>query len=337
MRPRILPLSLTFLLLLACGAREQRGRVLVLGLDGMDPQTVDLLMSEGKLPNFAKLRQEGAYGRLLSQKSLLSPIIWTTIATGKGPEEHGIGHFVAMASDTGEQMPATSGMRRVKALWNIASNAGREVATVGWWATWPPEEVHGAVVSDHMAYHFLFEEGLRGGGDGGEKTHPPELAGRIAPLLRRPADLSAEELATFVDVAPEELARPFDFNDDFAHFRWALATAQSYRDVGLELWREVPLQRGLPDGGSRNRHRGPREGARARARQRAVSQQPRTAQDPGFRPRPTGTTSRRVGPDDDRKTSFRRVRRPPPSARRPGGGRHLRRLRRGRLPHHLRR
>ncbi len=231
------------ILLVACGAPEGRSRVLVLGLDGMDPGTIGLLMSGGKMSNFARLRQDGAYGRLLSQKPLLSPIIWTTIATGKGPEEHGIGHFVATAADTGEQIPASSAMRRVKALWNIASDAGKTVATVGWWATWPPEEVNGAVVSDHTAYHFLFEDGLTAGsttaGDAGEqKTHPPELLERIAPLLRRPSDLSAEELAPFVDVAPEEVDRPFDFADDLAHFRWALATAESYRDIGLELWRE---------------------------------------------------------------------------------------------------
>ncbi len=228
------------LLLAACGGEPARdgGRVLILGLDGMDPQTVDLLTSEGRMPNFAELRAEGAYGRLRSQEPLLSPIIWTTIATGKGPEEHGIGDFVATASDTGEKIPASSQLRQVKALWNIASDAGRQVATVGWWATWPPEEVRGAVVSDHTAYHFLFEDGLTGGGEGEQKTFPPELAERIAPLLRRPADLSPEELATFVDVEPEELEREFDFSDDLAHFRWALATAQSYRDVGLALWRE---------------------------------------------------------------------------------------------------
>ncbi len=240
---RLLPALLLPLLLACGGSGEPDSRVLVLGLDGMDPQTVDLLMSEGKLPNFAELRRSGAYGRLLSQKPLLSPIIWTTIATGKGPSEHGIGHFVAMASDTGEEMPASSTMRRVEALWNIVSDAGRSVATVGWWATWPPEAVNGAVVSGHTAYHVLFEDGLTAGTSGAgdadeQKTYPPELLERIAPLLKPPTDLGAEELARFVDVAPEELARPFDFSDDLAHFRWALATAQSYRDVGLELWRE---------------------------------------------------------------------------------------------------
>ncbi len=209
----------------------------MLGLDGLDPQTVDLLMSEGKMPNFAKLRQEGAYGKLTSQKPLLSPIIWTTIATGRRPEDHGIGHFVATATDTGEQIPASSDLRQVKALWNIASAASKKVATVGWWATWPPEIVNGSVVSDHTAYHFLFERGLTGDNDE-NKTYPPELADRIAPRLRRPTDLGFEDLKPYVTVEPDELSRPFDFNDDLAHFRWALATAMSYRDIGLDLWRD---------------------------------------------------------------------------------------------------
>src|SRR5215468_11059147 len=55
----------------SCSRGEKPGRVMVLGLDGADPETIDLLMSEGKLPNFAKLRREGAYAPLLSQKPLL--------------------------------------------------------------------------------------------------------------------------------------------------------------------------------------------------------------------------------------------------------------------------
>ncbi|MEM7583975.1 MAG: alkaline phosphatase family protein [Acidobacteriota bacterium] len=240
-----LALMLLGLTALACGgSTDDGGRVLILGIDGLEPQVVDLLMSEGKMPNFAKMRQQGAYGKLASQKPLLSPIIWTTIATGRGAEDHGIGHFVATANDTGEQIPASSDLRRVKAIWNIASEASKQVASVGWWATWPPETVNGSMVSDHTAYHFLFERGLTGD-DESNKTYPPELAERIAPHLRRPKDLTFEELAPFVDITPEELDRPFDFNDELAHFQWALATAKSYRDIGLELWRADEPDLGL--------------------------------------------------------------------------------------------
>ena len=50
----LLALALAFT---AC-SRSKPSRVMVLGLDGMDPRTVDLLMSEGKMPNFAKLRKD---------------------------------------------------------------------------------------------------------------------------------------------------------------------------------------------------------------------------------------------------------------------------------------
>lgn len=232
-----LALALSIVAALAGCARDpEPNRVLVLGLDGVDPDVIDLLVSEGKLPHFARLEKEGAAGRLLSEKPLLSPVIWTTIATGKTPDRHGIGGFTAVNPKTGESLPVTSRMRRVQSLWNIFSDAGRNVAVVGWWATWPPEPVRGGIVSDHASYHFLFREGFEKGKEA--VTHPPELQTRIAPLLPGPGDLGPTDLAPFVDVAPEELARPFDFQDDLSHFRWALATARGYRDAGLKLWRE---------------------------------------------------------------------------------------------------
>ncbi len=226
---------LVLAMLTACHRGPDQGRVIILGIDGLDPYTIDLLMSEGQLPNFARLRQDGAYGKLLADPPLLSPVLWTTIATGKTPDVHGIGHFVAAASENGDKLPVTSAMRRVKAVWNIASEAGREVATVGWWATWPPEPVNGWVVSDHTCYHFLFHEGLTGGSQS-TITFPPELAGEIAGLVRRPGEVDFEEASRYVDVEPQAIQKQFDFADEVSHFRWALATADSYRDIGLELW-----------------------------------------------------------------------------------------------------
>jgi predicted AlkP superfamily phosphohydrolase/phosphomutase/Flp pilus assembly protein TadD len=223
--------------LTTCASRRP-SRVVVLGIDGMDPETIDLLMSEGKLPNFARMRRDGAYGRLQSMHPLLSPVIWTTIATGKTPDHHGIGHFTAVNQTTGEQLPVTAHMRKVKALWNMFSDAGRKVAVVGWWATWPAENVNGFVVSDHTCYHFLFRQGQDAAQGGGGITYPPELLDRIKPLIRRPSDVTAEEAARYIDVTPAELSRPFDFDDDVGHFKWALATADSYRKISLRLWQE---------------------------------------------------------------------------------------------------
>jgi predicted AlkP superfamily phosphohydrolase/phosphomutase/Flp pilus assembly protein TadD len=225
------------LILPGCASAPAGERVVVIGLDGADPHVIDLLMSEGKLPNFARLRQEGAYGRLVSMKPLLSPVIWTTIATGKTPDQHRIGHFVAVNQVTGEQLPVTSRMRKAKALWKIASDRDRSVAVIGWWATWPAETVNGSIVSDHLCYHFLFEDGFdAGSAEAVAKTHPPELAEEVARFVKRPVDLTLEEAAPFIDVGAEEFSRPFDFQDEVGHFKWALSTAASYREIARHLW-----------------------------------------------------------------------------------------------------
>jgi len=223
--------------LLALGCSRPIPRVLLIGFDGLDPQTVDLLMSEGKLPSFARMRSEGAYGRVKSFEPMLSPILWTTIATGRTPDEHGIGHFVALDPATGQTLPVTSDLRRVRAVWDVLSEHDRTTALVGWWATWPPEPIQGWVVSDHLAYHFLFGDGLSAS-DPTVKTSPPELEKELAPLVVRPAAIGRAELAPFATVTDADLARPLDLQDDLAHLRWVLATTETYRRIGLELWKE---------------------------------------------------------------------------------------------------
>ncbi|MEO8278011.1 MAG: alkaline phosphatase family protein, partial [Thermoanaerobaculia bacterium] len=222
---------------LACGRPEPR--LLVVGFDGLDPEAVDLLISEGKLPNLARMRREGAYGRLGSFEPMLSPILWTTIATGRTPDAHGIGHFVALDPQTGQSLPVTSDLRKVRAVWDIFSEHQQSTALIGWWATWPPEPILGWVVSDHLAYHFLFGDGL-GGGDPTVKTSPPGLEGELASLVVRPRAIGRAELAPFANLATvsdEELARPLDLKDDLAHLRWLVATAETYRRIGLDLWK----------------------------------------------------------------------------------------------------
>lgn len=78
---------------------------MILGLDGVDPDVVSELVAEGKLPNFERLQREGASARLMSSPPLLSPIIWTTIATGRQPVDHGIAHFTLEDPATGKTIP----------------------------------------------------------------------------------------------------------------------------------------------------------------------------------------------------------------------------------------
>ena len=228
----VLALALT----VRCAEAPAGGRILVVALDGLDPDTVDTLVGQGKLPTFARLRQQGAWGRLRSIPPLLSPVVWTTIATGRSSVDHHISDFTALDRATGGRVPVTSRMRRVKALWNIFSEQGRSTGVVGWWATWPAESIQGTLVSDRLCYHFLFEQGFQGGGDRTGLIHPASRFDELSHLVRRPVDVSGEEVAGFLDEAAPDAAGSFNFKDDLSHFRWALATARTYSDIGLRLW-----------------------------------------------------------------------------------------------------
>jgi predicted AlkP superfamily pyrophosphatase or phosphodiesterase len=121
-----------------------RSPILLIGLDGMEWSIAAPLLKEGKLPAVAALMERGIYGRLKSQSPTLSPIIWTSIATGRTADAHGIYGF---ETRTRKPRLVASHDRKVKAFWNILSERERNVATVGWWVTWPVEEVQGVTVA----------------------------------------------------------------------------------------------------------------------------------------------------------------------------------------------
>ncbi len=70
-------------------------RVIILGFDGQDPQITDALLSEGKLPNFAKLAAGGCYHRLRTTFPSVSPVAWSSFSTGTNPARHNIFDFLA--------------------------------------------------------------------------------------------------------------------------------------------------------------------------------------------------------------------------------------------------
>lgn len=69
-------------------------RVIVLGLDGLDPQIVRALMDEGRAPNFRKLAAMGAFRKLGTTMPALSPVAWSTFITGQDPGSHTITDFI---------------------------------------------------------------------------------------------------------------------------------------------------------------------------------------------------------------------------------------------------
>src|SRR5262249_34690721 len=135
-------------------------RLLLIGLDAADWQIAGPLIEAGRMPHLARLKKNGAWTELRSTNPMLSPLLWTSIATGKTPSEHRIIDCLVAHPGPGKKVPIASTFRKTKALWNIYSDAGRNVDFIGWWATWPAESIRGHMVSDRFAYSLF---GYRGG------------------------------------------------------------------------------------------------------------------------------------------------------------------------------
>ena len=84
----------------ACLAAEEPPRVVILGFDGADPKLVEQYLSEGKLPNLARLKEEGAYTRLATTNPPQTPVSWSTFSTGINPGRTEIFDFLKRIDGT---------------------------------------------------------------------------------------------------------------------------------------------------------------------------------------------------------------------------------------------
>ncbi len=214
--------------------------VIWIGLDGLDWEIVDRLAAAGKMPNWKRLVGEGWSTRIASFMPVLSPIIWTTIATGVSPETHRILDFQEVDPKTGQKVPITGRSRRVPAIWNLASAAGKKVGVVGWWASHPAEEVNGFFISDH-ASPILYEKLPLSG-----VAYPSALEAGVGQIVARDGRVGAEELARFVDVPRPEIEKALASGQGMENPVVALARILGATRVAHRSARDL-YDRNLPD------------------------------------------------------------------------------------------
>jgi len=235
----------------ACGAAPNRApnaaspaagrRIVLVGLDAADWLTIDPLLRSGALPTLARLKAVGHTGRLRATPPLISPILWTTIATGHSPEDHGVLDFMVDLPG-GTQVPVGSANRLVPAIWNLFSDAGRRVAVVGWWATWPAEQVRGVVVSDALAPQLT----RPGAPVPGAAVSPPAWLARATQAVVQPSALTYADLSAYVpltrtdyDGLQRALAGPAParYQNRLAHLAVIMAATRTYAAAAEELLR----------------------------------------------------------------------------------------------------
>jgi predicted AlkP superfamily phosphohydrolase/phosphomutase len=142
-------------------ARVPLKKVIVIGLDGLEPTIVDRLLAEGSLPNLARVRTGGGYSRVRTTTPAQTPVAWSTFATGVNPGGHGIYDFLRrdpktylpdLALNRYEQKnaflpPKAVNLRRGTPVWQLLADAGIASTVLRCPCTYPPEAPKGRMLA----------------------------------------------------------------------------------------------------------------------------------------------------------------------------------------------
>jgi len=150
-------------------------KLIIIGLDGMDPSLVEKYMAEGKLPNFSKIKKMGTYARLQTTTPAISPVAWSSFMTGSNPSKHNIFDFLNRDPKTylpnlssaligkpkkflsvGKysiplSKPKIKGLRKSIPFWKILGKKGVFSTILRVPITYPPEKFSGHLLSGMCA------------------------------------------------------------------------------------------------------------------------------------------------------------------------------------------
>jgi predicted AlkP superfamily phosphohydrolase/phosphomutase/tetratricopeptide (TPR) repeat protein len=174
----------------------KKSKILLLGWDAADWKIIDKLVSEGKMPALQGLIQKGVRGNLKTLDPPLSPMLWTSIATGFRADKHGITGFIE-PTPTGDRLrPVTSTSRKVKAIWNIYNQEGWKSNVVGWWPSNPVEPINGVMVSNffQVANKPITEPWLMPTGT----VHPTSLIETLQEFRVHPHEITVPMVTPFI-------------------------------------------------------------------------------------------------------------------------------------------
>ncbi len=127
-------------------------KTVVFGFDGATWDIINPLIKSGKMPNLARLINEGVSGILRSFEPMASPILWTSISSGKLPDKHGVGAFLLNSNNV-----------KCKRIWDILEEKGWSIGLSGHLLCWPPRKINGYIIPDDT-----FSKGV--------ETYPEELS-----------------------------------------------------------------------------------------------------------------------------------------------------------------
>jgi len=204
--------------------RARVKRVVVLGLDGLEPSLTEQFMQEGLLPNLAKLRERGCYLRLGSTWPPISPVAWSSFSTGTNPGKHNIFDFIARTRNYQPTIssvrireskrrlklgpivlplgkPDIANLRKSKPFWTVLGEAGVLSSVLRVPITFPPDRFRGMQLSAMCVpdlrgtqgmFSYFVEQGPTGatmdGDVGGDRIRVEREGDVVRSYLRGPVN-----------------------------------------------------------------------------------------------------------------------------------------------------
>lgn len=207
-------------------ARGAVGRVALFAIDGADWELLSELIIDDRLPNLEALVKGGVTASVQTIQPTVSPLLWTTVATGVSPDRHGVVDFF---DRTRAGAPVDARSRHVPALWDIATAFGRSVGVVNWWTAWPPT----APVAFAYDSPTARNQGM---------VFPASYAQKVRELETPAATIGFGQVARFLNISSSEFQKAISEggeNDPVVAFRNVLAKTWSDHRVALQLYQET--------------------------------------------------------------------------------------------------
>ena len=171
-------------------------KILLIGWDGADWNIINPLLDSGQMPALERLVNNGVISNLATLDPPISPMLWTSIATGKKADKHGILGFLEPDIANSNIRPVNVTSRKVRAIWNILHNQGKKCNVVGWWPSHPAEPINGAMISN------FFHKASSKYGEPWEikegSVYPVSLLQDISELRVHPGEITFAHLLPFV-------------------------------------------------------------------------------------------------------------------------------------------
>ena len=185
--------------------KAQTKRVVIVGLDGLEPTLTERYLAEGWLPNLAKLREQGSYQRMKTTCPPLSPVAWSSFATGSNPGKHNIFDFISRDPQSYQptmssvrirepkrtlklgkyvipiSKPEITGLRKSKPFWTVLGESRIFSAVLRVPITFPPDKFSGVqlaamcvpdLLGTQGTFSYYAEEGDEGA------THDSDTGGQ---------------------------------------------------------------------------------------------------------------------------------------------------------------